>query len=189
MLIALLGAGNGLLNALLSSSMDVMTNSMAVYPGSMSIPYNGLRTGTRIRFDDRDVNLLEVPAFSGIIDEVTPQVSVSDTVSLGRESISVRLVGASPVLADIEKIRIIKGRFVNPPDEKEARKVIVVGNRTASILLGGDEQTGKIIGREVTMRGLVFKVVGIFKDSELDAKAPRFRPKPLMKATAGLVGL
>ena len=164
MLIALLGAGNGLLNALLSSSMDVMTNSMAVYPGSMSIPYNGLRTGTRIRFDDRDVNLLEAPAFSGIIDEVTPQVSVSDTVSLGRESISVRLVGASPVLADIEKIRIIKGRFVNPPDEKEARKVIVVGNRTASILLGGDEQTGKIIGRAVTMRGLVFKVVGIFKD-------------------------
>lgn len=180
MLIALLGAGNGLLNALLSSSMDVMTNSMAVYPGSMSIPYNGLRTGTRIRFDDRDVNLLEAPAFSGIIDEVTPQVSVSDTVSLGRESISVRLVGASPVLADIEKIKIIKGRFVNPPDEREARKVIVVGNRTASILLGGDEQTGKIIGRAVTMRGLVFKVVGIFKDSEGEYDSTCYIPYSFM---------
>ncbi len=166
MLIALLGAGNGLLNALLDSSGDVMTNSMAVYPGSMSIPYNGLKTGTRIRFDKRDINLLEAPAFKEIIDDVTPQVSVSDTIALGRESISVRLVGASPVLEDIEKIKIIKGRFVNLPDEEGARKVMVVGNRTASILLGGDEDTGKIIGREVTMRGLVFKVVGIFKDSE-----------------------
>ncbi len=166
MLIALLGAGNGLLNALLSSSMDVMSNSMAVYPGSMSIPYNGLKEGTRIKFSSKDVDLLADKSFAGVIDEITPQVSVSDTLSFGRESVSVRVVGASPVLSDIEHIKIIKGRFVNPPDEDGARKVIVIGNWTASMLLGGDENTGKILGKDLKMRGLVFKVVGLFKDSE-----------------------
>ena len=43
MIIVLLGAGNGLINATMKMNSDFMTNSMEVYEGSTSKPYKGLK--------------------------------------------------------------------------------------------------------------------------------------------------
>lgn len=45
MLIFLLGAGNGLIHALESNNSDYMTNTMNVWGGYTSKPYNGMREG------------------------------------------------------------------------------------------------------------------------------------------------
>ena len=45
MLIFLLGAGNGLIHALESNNNDYMTNTMNVWGGYTSKPYNGMREG------------------------------------------------------------------------------------------------------------------------------------------------
>ena len=43
MIIALLGAGNGLMNALTSNIGVSLTNIMTVHPGRRSLPYDGIR--------------------------------------------------------------------------------------------------------------------------------------------------
>ena len=58
MLIALLGAGNGVFNALLSNS-GTMDRSMVIYPQWTGKPYAGYEKGRRIRLDVKDVEYLE----------------------------------------------------------------------------------------------------------------------------------
>ena len=67
MLIALLGAGNGLLNAFMNNRFEVETNSMEIWPGRLSKPYKGMKEGTWISFDSKDVALLKSPEFSDVI--------------------------------------------------------------------------------------------------------------------------
>ena len=167
MLIALLGAGNGLLHALLSNMSEVETNSMEVWPGRMTKSYGGLKEGTWLSFDMKDVELLRSAAFSDVIDIVSPQTSTSATVTYGREHVSSNINGFTSERKTIDNIRMEYGRFINQDDEKERSKVLVVGSRMAINLLGGDETNyRRIIGRNVIVNGLSFKVVGIFHTDE-----------------------
>ena len=55
-IIVLIGTGNGLMNALMNNANDTVQNIITVYPGSASKPYNGIKEGTLVRFNNRDIN-------------------------------------------------------------------------------------------------------------------------------------
>jgi hypothetical protein len=55
MLIFLLGAGNGLINAQLQQSTRFLANSMRVFPGETSKAYKGLKEGRSITLNDKDI--------------------------------------------------------------------------------------------------------------------------------------
>ena len=52
MLIVLLGAGNGLLNAFMNDGEGFASNTMMIGGGRTSKPYDGLKQGRRIRITD-----------------------------------------------------------------------------------------------------------------------------------------
>ncbi len=53
-----------------------------------------------------------------------------------------------------------RGRFLNDADIDERRKVCVIGSKVASFLLGKKEALGEYLN----IRGLSYKVVGVFED-------------------------
>ena len=55
-IIFLLGAGNGLLNAVVQNSGQFLDNSMIVYGGFTSKPYDGLKEGRHIELNDNDIS-------------------------------------------------------------------------------------------------------------------------------------
>ena len=57
MLIVLLGAGNGLINANLKQSDRFLSSSMVVFGGWTSKPYQGLKEGRDIRLHERDMEI------------------------------------------------------------------------------------------------------------------------------------
>lgn len=187
MLIALLGAGNGLLNALNSNMNEVEESSMSIYPGSMSKPYGGLKEGTRINLDMKDVALLESRAFSDNIDVVSPIIYSSATFSYGYEHISASMQGATSELRTIQKIRLMYGRFISPADEAERSKVLVIGSRMAASLLGEEEENGleRILGRYVKANGLAFKVIGISYTNEGDNSNYCYAPFNVVRSLRG----
>ena len=85
MLIVLLGAGNGLMNAFMTGSEDIATNTMQVGGGWTSKPYDGLKEGRPISLDDRDVALTGGELFSAHVDQVISTVSTSVTVNYGKK--------------------------------------------------------------------------------------------------------
>ena len=175
MLIVLLGAGNGLINANLKQSDRFLSSSMVVFGGWTSKPYQGLKEGRDIRLHDHDMEITATE-FKENVDEVGAQYNTSATISLGQQYIATNISGVYPNHTKIDKVEMLYGRFINEIDLKESRKVLVLGNKQAKELLGGDagaatlsqqsKQTERLIGQFVNVGNFAFKVVGIYKEQE-----------------------
>ena len=158
MLIVLLGAGNGLINANLKQSDRFLNSSMVVFGGWTSKPYQGLKEGRDIRLHESDMEITE-KEFSQNVDEVGAQYNASATISLGQQYISATISGVYPNHTKINKVQMLHGRFINDIDVKENRKVLVFSNKQAKELKCQ-------IGDFVNVGNFAFKVVGIYKENE-----------------------
>lgn len=170
MLIVLLGAGNGLINANLKQSERFLSSSMVVFGGWTSKPYQGLKEGRDIRLRERDMKITATE-FSEIVDEVGAQYNTSATISLGQQYISTSISGVYPNHTKINKVEMLHGRYINDNDIRESRKVLVLSNKQAKELLNmqSTEDPAKLsslVGRFVNVGSLAFKVVGIYKEQE-----------------------
>jgi putative ABC transport system permease protein len=164
MLIVLLGAGNGLINANLKQSERFLSSSMVVFGGWTSKPYQGLKEGRDIRLHERDMEITATE-FKDNVDEVGAQYNTNATISLGQQYISSNISGVYPNHTKINKVEMLYGRFINEIDLKESRKVLVLGNKQAKELLGA-EKTEQLIGQFLNVGSFAFKVVGIYKEQE-----------------------
>ena len=158
MLIVLLGAGNGLINANLKQSDRFLSSSMVVFGGWTSKAYQGLKEGRDIRLHERDMEITSTE-FSRNVDEVGAQYNTSATISKGQQYISGNISGVYPNHTQIDKIEILQGRFINEIDVKESRKVLVFSNKQA-------KELDCRVGDFVNVGNFAFKVVGIYKEQE-----------------------
>ena len=158
-LIVLLGAGNGVINAFEKSRSGAALNKVELYGGHTSIPYGGMDKGREIKFTERDLDLTK-NSFPKTVDEVSANVDISGvTVSYGTEYISANLSGVMPAEKEISGTEIEKGRYVNELDMKERRKVAVISTKAAAILFKTDDAIGKF----VNANGVAYQIVGIYK--------------------------
>jgi putative ABC transport system permease protein len=164
MLIVLLGAGNGLINANLKQSDRFLSSSMVVYGGWTSKAYQGLKEGRDIRLHERDMEIT-AKEFSEHVDDVGAQYNTSAVISLGQQYISASISGVYPNHTQINKVQMLYGRFINDIDLKESRKVLVLSNKQAQELLD-HKNIASLIGRFVNVGNFAFKVVGIYKENE-----------------------
>lgn len=161
MLIFLLGAGNGLINAQIQSADRFLVNSMKVYGGWTSKPYNGLKEGRPINLKDRDTKATE-EEFKENIGEVGAEINQGGiTVSYGKEYFTSTLKGVYPNHCKINKREIICGRFINHIDIRDRRKVAVISEGKAKEL---SKDIKSLIGKHVKAGNTAFMVVGIYKD-------------------------
>ena len=163
MLIVLLGAGNGLINANLKQNENWLSNSMEVWGGRTSKAYQGLQEGRRVRLQTPDLAMTESD-FKNHIDEVGARYETSATISYGDEYISTTISGIYPVHTKINKHDMLYGRFVNELDMREKRKVLVLSNNQAKELEPRDYST--LLGKYVKVGDFAFKVIGIYKDRQ-----------------------
>ena len=163
MLIVLLGAGNGVINATIKQHNDFLSNSMEAYGGQTSKPYNGLSEGRYISLNDHDLTTTNSD-FQDNIDEVGAVYYMSATVTHGENYMSMQVAGVFPVHTKIDKQTLLYGRFINDIDLREKRKVLVINDYQAKELEPKDYKT--LIGKYVKVGNFAFKVVGIFKSRE-----------------------
>ena len=163
MLIVLLGAGNGLINAQLRQSSRFLSNSMVVFGGRTSKAYQGLQEGRHINLQTRDVATTDAE-FSSVIDQVGACYDVATIISSGDEYISTNIVGVYPNHTKVDKMEVLFGRFINEIDLREKRKVLVLSNKQARELAPHGYKS--LLGRYVKVNNFAFKVVGIYKDNE-----------------------
>ncbi|MDR0437565.1 MAG: ABC transporter permease [Bacteroidales bacterium] len=159
MLIVLLGAGNGLINATKANFEERTINFVKIWPGWTSMPYQGFKHGRQIRFELDDLDYLK-QQFPDIITTIIPQVSVwNRTVSVGTNYSSVTVLGEYPEKAIIDGYTISqgKGRFINQHDLNEKRKVAILHPQIADVLFPNQDP----LGQYVKIDHILFQVVGI----------------------------
>lgn len=164
MLIFLLGAGNGLINAQLQQSTRFLANSMRVFPGEASKAYKGLKEGRSITLNDKDI-LISNKTYGQYVDDVGGRLEQYNVnINYGDNYVaSQSLVGVAPTHPKIDKTELIAGRFINEIDMKEQRKNVVLSRSQAKELC---KDYRSLVGKNVKISNLNFQVVGIYKDDE-----------------------
>ena len=164
MLIFLLGAGNGIINAATQNMDRFLSNSMMVGGGYTSKEHNGLKKDRSITLDDKDINTTETQ-FTQNVETVGAEIEVGNqTMTLGDNYETAALTGVYPNEIDINKRKMLCGRFINETDMQQQRKVLVISKSRAKGLMPNHWQG--IVGKDVTMGGLAFLVVGVYSDDE-----------------------
>ena len=162
MLIVLLGAGNGLIHAFEENSGERALNSIRVYGGWTTKPYDGLKEGRSIDLDNRDLEDTEA-FFTDRVEGAGATLYQSATdISYGPEYVNLSLNGVHPNYVEVEAVKVVEGRFINQTDIRERRKSIVLHRKSADVLFGKTHT--EPLGQFVNAGGVAYQVVGIYDD-------------------------
>ena len=167
LLIALLGAGNGLMNSFMGNMDDFISQTISVEGWFTSLPYDGYQSNRRIQLDEKDVAYTAGPEWKDVIHNVSRTTAGrSDTLSLGGLTVNGYILGVTSDYQEVNKVKMAAGRFLNPDDEKQCRKVMVLAMAQAKELLPKDPES--IVGAWVSAGSVAFKVVGVYQTDERD---------------------
>ena len=157
MLVALIGGGQGLKEMLQSNFEGFATNTAMVFAQNTTKPYKGFNKGRSWQMDLSDLRRLneQVPE----LDVVTPMIfSGHKTAVYGDKTYSASVQGVAPDYAKVYAPRIYYGRYLNEMDERQQRKVCVIGKRVFTNLFpGGGDPCGKMIRVDSTY----YRIVGV----------------------------
>jgi putative ABC transport system permease protein len=157
MLVMLLGAGRGIEKGTYAEFGNFAKNSVFLWGGRTQIPYKGLNPGRWIRLRNDDIEAIR---------ETIPEVKyIATQAYLGDSSVMYKekdgrftIIGLNSEAIYIETPRL-EGRFINVPDNEAKRKVAVIGKQVQKMLFAQEDPIGKYI----TIRGVLFQVVGVFE--------------------------
>jgi putative ABC transport system permease protein len=162
MLIILLGSGKGLQNGVSKEFDSSATNTIWVWSGQTSLPYKGMKPGRNIQLENKDYD--EVKTSVKGIDKSSSRYNIwgNNTLSYKKQNGSFNVRNVYPDYADIEKLSIVKGRFINQPDIEHFRKTTTISTQVEEALFKGEDP----IGEYINVNGVPFKVVGLFTDDD-----------------------
>jgi putative ABC transport system permease protein len=158
MLIILLGSGNGLENAMRLNFERSLINSMRIFGGKTTKPYQGLKSGRYIRLSNDDYeqikNMPDVELISSQFN--TPGQSY---VAYKGKSVKYQVVAVHPDYTVINKENITKGRNFNNLDILQKRKIVAITQEVEKELFDRENA----IGEYIIVNGFNLKVVAVFK--------------------------
>ena len=159
MLIVLLGAGNGLLNAFEQQSRRMAMNSFQIRPGKTSMPYQGLKEGRNIKLTEKELELTrQMKEHVTHASAILQQGGVN--LSYKQDHLSLQLTGVMPNYPETNGLQLKEGRFINLLDMNERRRVIILHEKTAEMLF--DKEKSQAIGKFINASGITYQVVGLY---------------------------
>ncbi len=133
---------------------------VVMYPGRTMKPFAGFPDGRPIRFREEDATLLEreIPEIAHISPEY---ITNGRAVRVGEAITSPAITGIIPIYGDMRNIiPEIGGRFINEPDLKYRRRVVVLGDEIKRLLFAEEDA----VGRQVMVGQTPFTVIGVMRE-------------------------
>ena len=180
-LIVLLGAGNGLINAMMGNSNRFLATSMVVYGGETSKAHDGLGEGRAVELNDKDMSITK-EGFNDNVETVGAELSQQgETLVNGSNyTTGIKLSGVYPNDIYINKRTMVCGRFINQLDLKDRRKSIVISSDMAKELL--PQSPLALNGQLIRTTTLAFRVVGIYESQKNSMGNDAFIPFTTFRA-------
>ncbi len=162
MLVLMLGFGTSLERGVMRSMGGYATNAVYMWGQGTALPYAGQAPGRRIVFRNGDRALLE--GLPGVA-LATPRLQLGGyrdgtPVRHGDHTGAFQVMGDTADFAAVQNVRFLSGRFLNPLDEVDQRKVAVIGREVERVLF---PDGGSALGAWIEVRGVAFRVVGVFR--------------------------
>src|SRR5687768_8329416 len=166
MLLVVLGFARGLEKAVEQDFKLFAFNSVFVWGQQTQKPYDGRKPGRRVQLTLDDIE--SVRRLEGV-ELVLPRNFIGGRfggqglVSRGEKTGTYNVSAEEPEYLQLEALGMKIGRFINPVDLAEGRKVAVIGPRVVEALFAPEEDP---LGKTVLINRMIFEVVGVYHTAE-----------------------
>lgn len=161
LLVTLLGASRGLENNFKNIFGDFATNSVFVWTQSTEMPFKGYQKGRRFRLKNRDIEALK-EEYKDEIKYLAPRNQTSSLIIHDFKNSNFKVSGDYPVLDEIQKKKLLYGRWLTRNDILMHSKVVVISEDMYKQLFDKDEVA---VGQYIKINSINYKVVGIYGPS------------------------
>ena len=163
LLIGLLGSAKGIENKFSVQFGDYATNSVFIWGQTTSKAFKGFQQG---RYPGLKLSQLEkIKNQVKGIKFLLPRNARDAQVVRGVQYDNFGIIGDFPLLDEIQKKKLISGRFINQLDINDSKKVAVISDDVYKQLFAVDE---KAIGEFIKINDISYKVVGVFEQNDFD---------------------
>lgn len=131
-----------------------------MFPSRTTLPYQGFQRGKPVRVTPEQVEAL--PDKVAGIDMLSPEFVQGRRIRYGRQEFMSTVRGINPSFERMRNTIPAKGRYIDPLDMTERRRVCFIGNVLATDLFAEEDPLGK----RVIIEGVPFTVVGVMAKKE-----------------------
>ena len=131
-----------------------------MFPSRTTLPYQGFQRGKPVRVTPEQVEAL--PDKVAGIDMLSPEFVRGRRIRYGRQEFMSTVRGINPSFERMRNTIPAKGRYIDPLDMTERRRVCFIGNVLATDLFAEEDPLGK----RVIIEGVPFTVVGVMAKKE-----------------------
>lgn len=161
LLVVLLGAARGVDNGFKKIFGDFATNSVFVWTQATDTPFKGFQEGRRFRLKINDIEALK-SEYKDEIKFLAPRNQTNNLIVHDFKSGNFQVSGDYPILDQIQKKKLITGRFINENDILSTAKITVISENMYKQLFDKGE---KPIGEYIKINSINYKVVGVYGPS------------------------
>ena len=161
LLVVLLGSARGLENSFNKLFGNFATNSVFVWTQSTDTPFKGFQEGRRFLLTMNDIDALK-SEYSDEIKLLAPRNQTNNLIIKDFKSGNFRVSGDYPILDEIQKKKLLYGRFLNQNDIATIAKVAVISEDMYKQLF---EKDAFPIGQYLKINSISYKVIGVYKPS------------------------
>ena len=153
--VVLVAIGSGAKEEVEAQVEGLGSNIIFVFPGS--VEFGSAPSISRLQLED--VDYLE--RVVGNPESVTATVSSGESVSVGSTEVFSTISGTNENLPNVFTRQVARGEYLTATDVDTRRRVAVLGSGVADDLFGDIEP----LGRQVTVAGVRFRVIGVFEEA------------------------
>lgn len=158
--ILLVSIGQGLQKYITDQFEQLGANLVLVVPGRVGRDGGNALSGGPPNFNVTKLTIKDgedIAKLGGAIDAVGVGIENQGTVEYKGKNKYTTIGGMSASYMKIRNLTVSKGRALTPNDDRSGRNVVILGESVIEKLFGA----GEVLGREVTIGGQKFQVVGV----------------------------
>jgi len=156
-LITMVSLGTGAQKAVQSRIEALGPDLLTLFPGqSMRM---GVASESRVSLTVDDAQALQRDA--RYLKAVVPELTRNLQVAIGNQNINVSVVGTTPNYVAVRRFTVTVGRMFSDGDDAARKRYAVVGAAVPRML---DVNAPAMIGREISIRGIQFEVIGVLAE-------------------------
>ena len=162
LLVILSSTGNGFENGLMKQVEGVTPNTAFFFANTTTEPYKGYQKGRMwaLQLSDLEAVREAFPCVIALSPEASLWSSEDKNVVYSSRSGSFTVKGVMPEYNEIQRSKILKGRYINDTDIASNRKVCLLGKKVYETMFEKGEDP---LGKMVKVNGIYFQVVGVVR--------------------------
>ena len=160
----MLAFGTGLHKQMVKNTAGLGDRIVIGWPALTSIPFEGLGKGRRLRISEEDISAVQREVAG--LKRMSGEYMNNMRLDYGTKTLSVDISGVTHVFGAMRNlIPQAGGRFINPIDDAQQRRVVFIGDQLATNVFGTTDPVGKV----VLINNSPFIVIGVQVKKEQDS--------------------